>query len=471
MNRLGVHGCSVVTAITAQSTQEVLNVEPVSPEMLDDQFRALRDDLIPRAIKIGMLGTGTTVSMVANTLNDLSAFVVCDPVLSASRTGRLLDSEGLARLKDDLFPRINLLTPNISEAECLLGRGLHTDSDIELAASEICSMGPASVLLKGGHREGAFAQDFWTDGNQSIWLTADRIPGPGGHGTGCVLSSAIASCIALGMEELDSLVVAKAYVHQGLRLKKRIGGGDSPVLPSDWPSNSADFPWLTNTAAQGRERPEFPPAEPLPLGIYPIVDRLDPLKELLPLGLRILQLRIKDSATPGLEAILAEAICLARKANVPLYINDHWRIALRHGAFGVHLGQDDLSSEAIESIHASGARLGISTHSYAELARAMSIRPSYVAIGTLFHTTSKAMDYPPLGLETLTRLRKLIDIPIVAIGGIHLDRANEVRQAGADGMAVISEIGASTDVSATLRAWKEFYGWEGSPVGFQQTSA
>jgi len=203
----------------------------------------------------------------------------------------------------------------------------------------------------------------------------------------------------------------------------------------------------------------FPPAEPLPLGIYPVVDKMDLLGELLPLRQRILQLRIKDPTAPGLDATIEEAIRLAREVDVPLFINDHWRLAIRHRAYGVHLGQDDLAPEAVKAILESGLRLGLSAHSYAEVSRAMSVRPSYIAVGTLFPTTSKIMDYEPLGLLTLARIRKLIATPMVAIGGIHLDRAEEVRQAGADGMAVISEISESPDVSATVRAWNAFYGW------------
>lgn len=455
MHRLGVHGCAVVTCLTAQSTREVVRVEPVSIDMLAAQFDALRTDLPPAAVKIGMLGTADVASCVADKIRNLDTFVVYDPVMHASTSAPLLEPNSLRVLVRDLLPRVDLLTPNVPEAEALLGRRIETEEHLEQAARDLCALGPRSVLLKGGHWRGEWSQDLWTDGRAVMCLTSPRRADADRHGTGCVLSAAVAAARALGYDMRDTLVIAKAYLNQGLRVPRAIGAGASPVSIGDWPADPADLPWITESAAAGRAPPAFPPMEDTRIGLYPIVDQIDMLRKLLPLGLTMVQLRIKDPLAPRLEEDVAEAISSARSAGVRLFINDHWKLAIKHGAYGVHLGQDDLDPVALSALREAGLRLGLSTHSYAEIARAHAVGPSYMAIGTVFRTTSKVMVYAPLGLSEFARLRALVACPVVAIGGMHLANAADVHRAGADGTAVISEIGDSPDVGATVKAWQD----------------
>lgn len=454
---LGVHGCSVVTAVTAQSTLGIRDLEPVSPRLVEAQLDALLDDLPPNAVKIGMLGDAETVRAVSPRLAALDVPVICDPVLASGTGTPLLAEPGRTALRDELLPAVDLLTPNLPEAEALLERALATDDAVEQAAIDLLTQGPGAVLITGGHRDGSCCQDYFTDGRRSFWINSPRQISAGSHGTGCVLSSAIAAGRAHGLDWADAIVWAKAYLNQGLREAVSIGAGNGPLRFGALPQNPEDMPWVSDYADTGRDRPQFPPEDPLPLGLYPVVDSLDWVKRLLPHRLRILQLRIKNPDAQGLESDIREAIQLARDTDTRLYINDHWASAIRYGAYGVHLGQDDLDPDALTAIEQAGLRLGVSTHSAFEVARALGCRPSYIALGTLFHTTSKVMDYEPLGLETFRRLRRVTPGPVVAIGGIHRDVATSVRDAGADGQAVISEITRSPDLKATLRAWADVY--------------
>ncbi|MBU0677118.1 MAG: thiamine phosphate synthase [Verrucomicrobia bacterium] len=198
----------------------------------------------------------------------------------------------------------------------------------------------------------------------------------------------------------------------------------------------------------------FPPCPFTPLRLYPIVDRAEWVRKLLPLGVSTIQLRAKDLEGEELEREVQQAIKYAREYDARLFINDAWELALKHGAYGVHIGQDDISRTGFGALASSGMRLGISTHSEKEIEVALWLNPSYVAIGTVFHTSSKKMNYGPLGLNEFTRLRAITPCPVVAIGGIHLGNAAEVFDAGADACAVISEIRDAEDLEATVNAWR-----------------
>lgn len=193
-----------------------------------------------------------------------------------------------ARMVERIFPRSTIITPNLVEAEALLGRPLRTEAEVEAGAAELLrSSGAGSVLIKGGHfvdgphgpLEGSgvdrVAQDFWTDGEPggSFWLTVPRIESENTHGTGCTLSSATAACLAQGLDPADAIVVAKAYVTQGIRAARRIGKGPGPVAQTGMPMRPDCFPWVTATARAGaRDRPEAFPRCHREWGVYPIVD-------------------------------------------------------------------------------------------------------------------------------------------------------------------------------------------------------
>ncbi|CCG85551.1 thiamine phosphate synthase [Erwinia piriflorinigrans] len=185
------------------------------------------------------------------------------------------------------------------------------------------------------------------------------------------------------------------------------------------------------------------------LGLYPVVDSVEWITRLLDAGVRTLQLRIKDRTEQEVETQVAEAIALGNRYQARLFINDYWRLAVKHQAYGVHLGQEDLDIADLDSIHAAGLRLGLSTHDEAELDRALAVRPSYIALGHVFPTQTKEMPSAPQGLEALTRyVKRLPGISTVAIGGISLERAPAVLATGVGSIAVVSAITQARDWQA-----------------------
>ena len=192
-------------------------------------------------------------------------------------------------------------------------------------------------------------------------------------------------------------------------------------------------------------QPDFPPV-PFRLGLYPVVDSVQWIERLLDAGVRTLQLRIKDQRDEEVEADVVAAIELGRRYNARLFINDYWRLAIKHQAYGVHLGQEDLQSTDLSAIRAAGLRLGVSTHDDMEIDVALAARPSYIALGHVFPTQTKQMPSAPQGLEQLTRhIERLVDYPTVAIGGISLARAPAVMATGVGSIAVVSAITQAAD--------------------------
>ncbi|MGD8108810.1 thiamine phosphate synthase [Pantoea sp. FN0302] len=188
------------------------------------------------------------------------------------------------------------------------------------------------------------------------------------------------------------------------------------------------------------------PATPHRLGLYPVVDSLEWIARLLDAGVRTLQLRIKDQPDAEVEPIVQQAIALGKTYQARLFINDYWQLAIKHHAYGVHLGQEDLDVADLQAIRHAGLRLGISTHDDEEIDRALAVKPSYIALGHIFPTQTKLMPSSPQGLEQLKRhLARLEDIPTVAIGGISLERAPDVLACGVGSIAVVSAITKAAD--------------------------
>lgn len=186
---------------------------------------------------------------------------------------------------------------------------------------------------------------------------------------------------------------------------------------------------------------------------YLVVDRVAWLPRLLPLGLKLVQLRLKDLDPEIRRAEFAEGIRLARAAGATLVINDFWQDAIDLGAEWVHLGQEDLMEADVPAIRRAGLKLGLSTHSYEELDRALAAKPDYVALGPVYPTTLKVMPWQPQGLERIGEWKALARLPVVAIGGITLERAAGVAAAGADVIAVVSDVLANPDPEARCAAW------------------
>ena len=261
MNLLGAHACSVITALTAQNTIGTERLEWVSPDMLSAQLDALKTDLPPAAIKLGMLGTTENLGIIVELLKTLKApFTVCDPVLISSSGTFLLEAKAWPLVIEKLLPVIDLITPNIPEAEHLLGMEIATPSDIEAAAQKALACGAGEVLIKGGHgsHDIELSSDYWSNGKDHAWLSSPRIDTKSSHGTGCVLSSAIATARALGYAPLESIVLAKAYLNQGLRQAPDLGNGYGPLAFNPWEKADEDLPLISQKADEPGTRAPCP---------------------------------------------------------------------------------------------------------------------------------------------------------------------------------------------------------------------
>ena len=548
---MGGHGCSAITCLTAQSSTGVTGIHAPPPEFLRKQLDTLAADMPPRAVKIGMLGTKELAVEVGRFLLELKAggggpgsegletpFVVCDPVMISTSGHKLINDEAKAAMIEHVFPHADVLTPNKFEAEELLGRELTSPKDVEEGAEELLALGVKSVLIKGGHslaeRSGTdmepvlspdvnatsgYAHDYFlssepplTEGEErlcdscrGIWLVTDRYDTDNTHGTGCTLSSALATSLALGHQQremvtgpsgtgaaraiyaVDACCLSKAFVTAGIARGVRLGKGPGPVVQTEFPASHRYFPSvLSDPRATPSDAPAFLPmrstlslSPPLSstrpstekdgeapvLGeIMPIVDTAEWVERLTKVkGVTDIQLRIKNEIDPDriLVAIKqSQAACKA--AGVRLWINDFWDAAVEAGCFGVHLGQEDLCRCAddggLAQIRASGMALGVSTHSYAELSAALGVRPSYVSLGPVFGTSSKDVAFDPQGLATVRKWRELLhpDVPLVAIGGINdAAMAAAVMEAGAECVAVIGAVTKADDIDSAVQLLRD----------------
>lgn len=227
---LGTYGMSCICALTAQNTQGVDKVENVSQAMIRDQLAAIYSDIVPDAVKTGMLSCRETVETVAGFLESHNqAPLVVDPVMVATTGARLLDEEAIISYKERLIPLATLVTPNIPEAEVLSEMQIKTDADMEKAAEIICDTLGCAVLLKGGHQLNDANDLLYQKGKESVWFEGKRIDNPNTHGTGCTLSSAIASNLAKGRDLETSVKYAKNYISGALAAMLDLGKGSGPM--------------------------------------------------------------------------------------------------------------------------------------------------------------------------------------------------------------------------------------------------
>ncbi|WP_266156647.1 bifunctional hydroxymethylpyrimidine kinase/phosphomethylpyrimidine kinase, partial [Dyella silvatica] len=226
----GVHGLSVITAITSQNTREVTAVHAVPLTHIRSQIAAIFDDFPIAAAKTGMLGNAATVRLIARDLHRRKpAWLVVDPVMIATSGARLLTTDAVDAMIYQLLPLADIVTPNIPEAEALLGRSIHSAKEFDQAGEAMRALGPRAVLLKGGHAEGHVVVDRFYDERGMLELRHPRLQREG-HGTGCTLASAITAELAKGHTPRTAVRRAIAYVHRALTRSYRPGGGPAHVL-------------------------------------------------------------------------------------------------------------------------------------------------------------------------------------------------------------------------------------------------
>ncbi|MGG5574330.1 thiamine phosphate synthase [Vibrio diazotrophicus] len=254
----------------------------------------------------------------------------------------------------------------------------------------------------------------------------------------------IVASLALDFPLEDALVLSRAAMN---------------VSRETWPTQFQHFPAIEQPAVSIAQT-GFTTLCKQSLGLYPVVDNVEWIERLLKLGIKTIQLRIKDPNEPSLEQQIVKAIQLGREHKAQVFINDYWQLALKHNAFGVHLGQEDVLDADLELIADSGVALGLSTHGYFELLRIHQLSPSYIALGHIFPTTTKQMPSKPQGLVRLGLYQKLLDsmpygksigVPSVAIGGIDLDNIQQVLDQGVSSIAVVRAITEAKNVEANVR--------------------
>jgi len=454
----GVEVCHLITANTVQNSEEMLAINPVDVGILEQQFQALLHDKTPKALKVGMLANDEQIQWLITCIkrlkhSNIDLLVILDPVATASAGGvtTTISSEALQQL----YPHIDVITPNLPEAEKLTGIYLGMIDEI---AEKFSNFGIKNMVIKGGHSTDYYCIDhayqFACAGTleHKFSVSSAKIITDYSHGGGCSFATSIAALLSQGHLLRDALAIAKAFITQGLLVNKSkihyYGAFEHtcfPKLASSYPQIELTQPLISYPTAEftslgikrdGRQS----------LGLYPVVDSLAWLERLLPLGLEIIQLRVKKLSGEELSDTIKQAVQLSRKYQTRLFINDHWELAIKHGAYGVHLGQEDIYLADLAAIQRSGIRLGISTHGVYEFLLAQQLRPSYLAIGAIYHTKTKDMTGQIQGLETLANtLNVATDIPVVAIGGINHQRATSVWQTGVDSIAVVTAITEADD--------------------------
>lgn len=239
---LGVYGASVITAITAQNTLGVFAVHEVPTDVIAAQIDAVAEDLGVDGLKSGMLSSAEIITTVAERVRHwgLGDVLVVDPVMVAKSGDRLLREDAVDALRSELLPLAAVLTPNVPEAEVLVGRELRTEADLRDAARQIVAMGPSAVVMKGGHLPGE-PVDLLFDGREFHAFAGRRIETSSTHGTGCTFSSAIAAGLAQGLSVPEAVARAKSYLAVAIQSARPIGGGHGPVA-HDWLLERSEIP-------------------------------------------------------------------------------------------------------------------------------------------------------------------------------------------------------------------------------------
>ncbi|MFM2345753.1 MAG: hypothetical protein RL654_506 [Pseudomonadota bacterium] len=478
-----VHLCPVVASVTAQNSLGVARVVPVAAEVLDAQLAALAADLRPSVIKTGLIGSAEGVAVLRRWLDRFDAEggprvrLVVDPVLGASAGGAAFcDDALLAAYRTQILPRADLITPNRREAARLLGvADAATPAEVPAQAAALRAWGARAVAITGGDSaDGTDALDWIDTLLARGWLALPRLDARHTHGTGCTFATTAAAAMARGFVTADALVLAKMATTAAIAAGHAAGQGAGPVgFDAGFAGDARRLPRLGCD-----ETPPGPvrvPPEPWPGGLYAISDSFAQAAPLLAAaaevaGLCALQLRIKRAAHRDLDdAIFAEALqaqiaqaqaaidVLPAERRPVLVINDHHALVLDAveagrldaASIALHLGQEDLLAlgaagrARLAAAQARGLRLGLSSHSLWELARATARQPAYVACGPVWPTTTKDMPWHPQGLHNLGWWARMAPVPVVGIGGV-LDevQVESVMAAGAADVCLVRALAA-----------------------------
>lgn len=438
VNAHGCHAVPLVTCLTEQTQAGLSYLGALEINQFMGQYQAAVADIEIKAIKVGLVPNLEIAGAVLTILKQHNVPVIWDPVLASTSGGISVSDDVQNYLLVFLLPEITLLTPNMVELAQLTQQ-----HDKIQATDDLLNAGLNACLVKGGHSDSPSATDYFNDNDNAFYCYATK-QAKQVRGTGCVLASSIASNMALKHDIGDAIVLAKAYITRGIREASRVGPYNV-ITHSNADFELQDIPKLTYSDSHVGQQFNFPSC-PQRLGIYPVVDNSDWVQKLSEEGVKTIQLRIKNATEDQKHCEIKKAISYCGDS-VAFFVNDYWQIAIEHQAYGVHLGQEDLDDANLKDIEQAGLRLGVSTHSYWELARALAINPSYIALGPVFETTSKIMPWTPQGVERVEQWTRLLGnvYPLVAIGGIDQYRAKQLHKTGVGSVAMISAITKAVD--------------------------
>lgn len=454
---LNCHVQTIATYVTTQNSKEVPLDEPLPVAMFNEQWQILLNGVVPAVIKVSFLPSIELVEACFDWLHKMKVgfpdvLVVFDPVMAAGSEldSRLQQTSIGSMLLQHILPYIDVVTPNVMVFEALTGLSREQQSCEQKTEKLHEQLQPffkqftCCWILKGGHSSENQATDWWFDQKTIVGFSSKKLAVHNMGGTGCTLSMALASFIAHGYDVLDAMTMAKAYITGALKLSGQISEGVESLGCPGWPLQIENLPRviLKASVVESKGSPAFAKMDMKKMGLYPVVDSVEWLELVLEQGVKIAQLRIKNPKDEQLDSKIQDAIALGKKYQAQVFINDYWRQAIEFGAYGVHLGQEDLDLADLASIQQAGLRLGISTHGYYEIARAQSIQPSYIALGHIFPTQTKDMPSQPQGLQRLNHYSELLKnvFPTVAIGGINAERLPMIAQTGVDSVALVSAI-------------------------------
>jgi len=225
----GAYSMTAITAVTAQNTVGVHEVEMMPAALVKAQIEACLSDIGADVIKIGMLGNMDIINVVAEAITDIDAFVVLDPVMVATSGDRLLDADSIEAMKTKLVPLCDLITPNVPEAEILTGLKIDDTDGMSVAGAKLLKMGAYAALMKGGHLSGKVLVDILVSEDGTSHMTGPRLHSRHTHGTGCTLASAVAAAMALGAPLEEAVLSARDFVFEGIRTAPKLGKGHGPL--------------------------------------------------------------------------------------------------------------------------------------------------------------------------------------------------------------------------------------------------
>ncbi|OUR97272.1 hypothetical protein A9Q84_13175 [Halobacteriovorax marinus] len=408
-----------------------------------EYFKACLRDILelskirPLLIKVGALSEIWQVEeLIYLKTKTTGSVLVYDPVISSSSGHVFMQPELLDYIKTHFLKIVDLFTPNLDEVQKFSKIEIKDLIDFKRAANKISTK---SILIKGGHHHSHL--DFFASHETSFFMKSPFYK-KNFRGTGCSLASLIIRGLSEGQFLCDAVVWAKGVLASNLKLSNNYL--ELKTLTPELPKLSFDGEF---------ESYQFPKLEVKETTFYAIISNSQELEEILYAGVKIVQLRIKDKSEDYIRSEVRKCVELCQKRNIQLYINDFWQVAISEKAHGVHLGFEDLQTVDLKIIEKSGLLLGVSSHSYLEGAYVSALNPSYLALGPIFKTTLKSMNFKPQGKISLRTWIEIFQCPVVAIGGITLENSDPILKEKPAYICAVQDISKNSNPGLRVRNW------------------